>query len=92
MSREIAMDPMHLSEKLLVFLEELLFLGHGQKRINQHSLLFGKLGPVVVSDIVKGAIARSISRSLKSTHGVLTNGETSLRQNQNLSWTRENHS
>jgi hypothetical protein len=63
-------------------------LGSWTKRINQRSILFGKQSPVKIYDAVKGAIARS----LKSTDGILTNGETSLRQNQNLSWTLKNHS
>jgi hypothetical protein len=37
-------------------------------------------------------VKRAIARSLISTEGILTNGETSLRQNQNLSWTLKNHS
>ncbi|KAL6847938.1 hypothetical protein ACP4OV_022066 [Aristida adscensionis] len=47
-----------------------------------------KRGPVQVSDTVKKAIARS----LLSTTGKLTNGETSLKQNQVFCWTLEGHS
>jgi hypothetical protein len=74
--------------KVIALLRMVTISGAWTKRINQRSIFFKKQGPVEVSDTVK----RAIARSLKSTDGILTNGETSLRQNQNLSWTLKNHS
>jgi hypothetical protein len=73
--------------KIIGFLRRVTISGAWRNKIDQRSI-FGNVGPVEVSDTVK----RAIARSLISTEGILTNGETSLRQNQNLSWTLKNHS
>ncbi|KAL6847939.1 hypothetical protein ACP4OV_022067 [Aristida adscensionis] len=52
------------------------------------SLLEKKRDPVKISDTVK----RAIARSLLSTAGKLTNGETSLKHNAVFCWTMEGHS
>jgi hypothetical protein len=76
--------------KVIGFLRRVTISGAWRNKIDQRSIfrIFRKLGPVEVSDTVR----RAIARSLISTEGILTNGETSLRQNQNLSWTLKNHS
>ncbi|CAL5091132.1 unnamed protein product [Urochloa decumbens] len=72
--------PNALIGKAIAFLRRVTVSGACTNKICQRSLLSGKQGPVEVSYTVK----RAIARSLKSTDGVLTNGEASLRQNQNL--------
>ncbi|CAN6222397.1 unnamed protein product [Urochloa humidicola] len=84
--------------KVIGFLRRVTISGALTSKIYQHSLLSGKERPVQVSDTVKRAIARSLISSLRKnqnsnvTNGVLTNGETSLSENQNLVWTLKNHS
>ncbi|CAN6361908.1 unnamed protein product [Urochloa humidicola] len=82
-------QPSGFTEKSIGFLRRVIVSRAWRNKISQHSILSGKEYPAAeVSDTVKTAIARS----LIATDGDLTNGETSLRQNQNLSWTLNNHS
>ncbi|CAO1948812.1 unnamed protein product [Urochloa humidicola] len=73
--------------KVTGFLRRVVISGALRNKIDQRSLLSGK-HPAEASDTVK----RAIARSLKSANAILTNGETALSENQNLSWTLKNHS
>ncbi|CAL4905031.1 unnamed protein product [Urochloa decumbens] len=82
-------QPSGFIEKSICFLRRVTVSRAWRNKISQHSILSGKQYPAAE---VSGTVKRAIARSLIATDGDLTNGETSLRQNQNLSWTLNNHS